>query len=191
MHADLTIDRNVRDWVFFPLTIAIVLMNMLRQYAHQVCLLLPIFSEADKNMIHPEEMRMPALFLQYMNIEAKEAEQNLKDIREQQIVLRSKRLRMLAGVLTPEAFAKRKGYFVEPVRTTTCQCTVLCAIDITEPPSLDMPSQKALAEVLYGFTSPRFLQPFMVEKDISCCRPGMCVCRNQTLAIFTQSNLSM
>jgi hypothetical protein len=36
MHHDLTIDRNVRDWVFIPLTIVIVLMNMLRQYAHIV-----------------------------------------------------------------------------------------------------------------------------------------------------------
>jgi hypothetical protein len=36
MHEDLTIDRNVRDWVFFPLMIAIVLMNVLRQLAHQV-----------------------------------------------------------------------------------------------------------------------------------------------------------
>ena len=36
MHADLTIDRDVRDWVFFPLMIAIVLMNVLRQLAHQV-----------------------------------------------------------------------------------------------------------------------------------------------------------
>ena len=36
MHEDLTIDRNVRDWVFFPLMILIILMNILRQYAHQV-----------------------------------------------------------------------------------------------------------------------------------------------------------
>ena len=37
MHDDLTIDRNVRDWVFFPLIALIVLMNVLRQLAHQVC----------------------------------------------------------------------------------------------------------------------------------------------------------
>lgn len=36
MHSDLTIDRNVRDWVFFPLMLLIVLMNILRQLAHQV-----------------------------------------------------------------------------------------------------------------------------------------------------------
>jgi len=33
---DLTIDSKVRDWVFIPLTIVIILMNMLRQYAHIV-----------------------------------------------------------------------------------------------------------------------------------------------------------
>jgi hypothetical protein len=37
MHQDLTIDRNVRDWVFFPLMMLIILMNVLRQLAHQVC----------------------------------------------------------------------------------------------------------------------------------------------------------
>lgn len=47
MHADLTIDRNVRDWVFFPLMIAIVLMNMLRQYAHQVRPFVPVLYDAD------------------------------------------------------------------------------------------------------------------------------------------------
>ena len=36
MHKDLILDRSLRDWVFVPLTLAIVLMNMLRQYAHTV-----------------------------------------------------------------------------------------------------------------------------------------------------------
>ena len=35
MHDDLTIDRNVRDWVFFPLMLLIILMNVLRQMVHQ------------------------------------------------------------------------------------------------------------------------------------------------------------
>lgn len=36
MHMDLVLDRSLRDWVFVPLTLAIVMMNMLRQYAHMV-----------------------------------------------------------------------------------------------------------------------------------------------------------
>lgn len=60
-----------------------------------------------------------------MNIETKEGEQNLKEIREQQIVLRSKRLRMLAGVLTPEGFAKRRAYFIAPVRSLASHCAPL------------------------------------------------------------------
>ena len=37
MHQDLIIHREVRDWVFIPLTLLIIMMNMLRQYAHIVC----------------------------------------------------------------------------------------------------------------------------------------------------------
>jgi hypothetical protein len=51
-----------------------------------------------------------------MNIGGSEPEQKLDEIRLQQIARRSKRLRMCAGVLTPEAFAKRKAFFLDPVR---------------------------------------------------------------------------
>ena len=54
--------------------------------------------------------------MQYMNMSESKGEQNLKELRYQHIARRSKRLRMLAGVLTPEAFAKRKHYLVAPVR---------------------------------------------------------------------------
>jgi hypothetical protein len=33
----LLLDAAVRDWVFLPLTLAIVLMKLLTQYMHQVC----------------------------------------------------------------------------------------------------------------------------------------------------------
>jgi hypothetical protein len=36
----LMLDHQVRDWVFIPLTLAIVLMKLLTQYAHQVRLML-------------------------------------------------------------------------------------------------------------------------------------------------------
>lgn len=36
MHQDLVIHSEVRDWVFIPLTLLIIMMNMLRQYAHIV-----------------------------------------------------------------------------------------------------------------------------------------------------------
>lgn len=36
MHQDLIIHSDVRDWVFIPLTLLIIMMNMLRQYAHLV-----------------------------------------------------------------------------------------------------------------------------------------------------------
>ncbi len=34
---DLELDAAVRDWVFIPLTLSILLMKLLTQYAHMVC----------------------------------------------------------------------------------------------------------------------------------------------------------
>lgn len=50
-----------------------------------------------------------------MNIGDVGTTQPLKDVREQNIVRRSKRLRIAGGVLTPESFAKRKAHFVAKV----------------------------------------------------------------------------
>jgi len=36
MATDLFIDRAVRDWVFVPLTIFIILMKLIMQYVHVV-----------------------------------------------------------------------------------------------------------------------------------------------------------
>lgn len=83
MHGDLILDPSLRDWVFIPLTFAIVMMNMLRQYAHT-----------------------------YMNTGDDTSSSDVKEIREQQVIRRSKRLRMVAGALTYEAFSRRKAYFV-------------------------------------------------------------------------------
>jgi hypothetical protein len=67
--------------------------------------------------------------MQYMNIGGTEGEQNLKDIREQHIVRRSQRLRMLSGVLTPEAFAKRKAFFLDTV-CWGCFCAHTCGAQL-------------------------------------------------------------
>ncbi len=36
MTHELALDSDVRDWVFIPLTIFIVLMKLIMQYVHQV-----------------------------------------------------------------------------------------------------------------------------------------------------------
>ena len=143
MHADLTIDRNVRDWVFFPLMIIIILMNILRQQVHQVrhCSALLLAHHCKQGAVGqrkccracqhavahlPTSALQPcrswpasgAWRVQYMNIGGGSETQDLKEIRQQQLVKRAKRLRTTAGVLTPEAFARRKAYFVAPVRSS-------------------------------------------------------------------------
>lgn len=42
MSHDLELDTNVRDWVFIPLTVSIVLMKLLTQFAHMVRIDRPI-----------------------------------------------------------------------------------------------------------------------------------------------------
>lgn len=54
--------------------------------------------------------------MQYMNSGESPPPQKESEIREQQQVRRSKRLRTVAGVLTYEAYAARKAYFVGKVR---------------------------------------------------------------------------
>jgi hypothetical protein len=75
---ELVLDSNVRDWVFIPLTLFIVLMKLLMQYAHQMTNATPITTKV------------------------------LAEIKEQQSVQRSQRIRAAANWLPESAFRMRK-----------------------------------------------------------------------------------
>lgn len=77
----LVLDQAVRDWVFIPLTIAIVLMKLLTQYMHQLFNAPPTTNK------------------------------ELKEIREMQAVSRSGRLRGFARFIPETSFKMRKEYF--------------------------------------------------------------------------------
>lgn len=80
---DLALDKDVRNWVFIPLTLSIILMKLIMQFIHI--------------MVHSP---------------AQAAQKQLKEIREQQSVTRSQRIRTLGGLI-PEASCKmRKDYFI-------------------------------------------------------------------------------
>eukprot|EP00879_Flechtneria_rotunda_P003630 GHRR01003867.1.p1 GENE.GHRR01003867.1~~GHRR01003867.1.p1 ORF type:complete len:255 (+),score=57.62 GHRR01003867.1:276-1040(+) len=80
---ELVLDSNVRNWVFIPLTIFIVLMKLLMQYAHQMNTAVPITTK------------------------------ELAEIREQQAVQRSARIRAAANWLPETAFRMRKAFFTD------------------------------------------------------------------------------
>eukprot|EP00877_Chromochloris_zofingiensis_P009631 jgi/Chrzof1/4921/Cz15g04170.t1 len=80
---DLVLDRQVRDWVFVPLTIFIVLMKLLMQYAHQMT-----------SITQPSN-------------------KELQEIREQQAVTRSQRIRQFMNIMPESAFKMRKHFFME------------------------------------------------------------------------------
>lgn len=79
---DLVLDRQVLVWVLIPLTIAIMLMMLLRQYAHQ----LTSGGEPPKN--------------------------DLKEIHEAQAVSRAHKLREQSGWIPAQAFKMRRAYFI-------------------------------------------------------------------------------
>lgn len=80
---EIVLDSNVRDWVFIPLTVFIVLMKLLMQYAHQMSSASPVITK-----------EMP-------------------EIREQQAVQRSQRIRAAANWLPESSFRMRKDFFVD------------------------------------------------------------------------------
>lgn len=82
---ELELDAAVRDWVFIPLTLAIVLMKLLTQYAHML-------------MYNPGGA-------------APAGNKEPKEIREQQAVTRSQRLRGMGRVIPESGFKMRKEYF--------------------------------------------------------------------------------
>ncbi|GFR50776.1 hypothetical protein Agub_g13041 [Astrephomene gubernaculifera] len=77
----LLLDHAVRDWVFIPLTLAIVLMKLLTQYMHQ------LFNTPPPN------------------------NKELKEVREMQAVSRSGRLRGFGRFIPETSFKMRKDYF--------------------------------------------------------------------------------
>lgn len=84
---DLFIDRAVRDWVFVPLTIFIILMKLIMQYVHVMMTAVPAQGANPKP---------------------------LSEVREAAAVARSVRLRTWGTWLPGPAFRMRKLYFVGP-----------------------------------------------------------------------------
>lgn len=77
----LVLDQQVRDWVFLPLTLAIVLMKLLTQYMHQLVNAPPANTK------------------------------ELKELRELQAVARSQRLRGMSRFIPESSFKMRKEFF--------------------------------------------------------------------------------
>ncbi|KXZ45653.1 hypothetical protein GPECTOR_52g52 [Gonium pectorale] len=77
----LVLDSAVRDWVFIPLTLAIVLMKLLTQYMHQ------LFSAPPPS------------------------NKELKEVREMQAVTRAGRLRAMGRFIPETSYKMRKDYF--------------------------------------------------------------------------------
>ncbi|CAK0739404.1 hypothetical protein CVIRNUC_001163 [Coccomyxa viridis] len=83
MGEQIVLDRDVRDWVLVPLTMSIVLMMLIRQYATQVL----------------------------MGGGKSQQKVEMKEVKEKQALARSQMLRGAFGFITEGAFRQRKAYF--------------------------------------------------------------------------------
>jgi hypothetical protein len=111
---DILLDRDVRDWVLIPLTLSIILMMLIRQYATQV---LPA-----RNM-HLCRLQLDIIFLNARTLLIVQAfggsppqKVDLKEVREKQALTRSQMLRGAYGFIPEGAFRQRKTYFAAKVR---------------------------------------------------------------------------
>jgi len=78
---ELVLDRDVRDWVFIPLTLFIVLMKLMTQYVHQMT-----------SVVQPSN-------------------KDMAEIREQQATIRSQRIRTFLNFMPESSFRMRKLFF--------------------------------------------------------------------------------
>jgi len=87
MSSDLALDPGIRNWVFIPLSLCILLMKLLQQYAHMLM-----------NGVPPKNNKSPV------------------EQREMAAVARSQRLRQFWRFIPESSFKMRKEYFVAAVR---------------------------------------------------------------------------
>lgn len=87
MPEHLALDPALRGWVFIPLTLCIVLMKLIQQYAHML-----------------------------MNGAPPKNNKEAKELREMSAVARSQRLRQFWRFIPESSYRMRKEYFVGKVR---------------------------------------------------------------------------
>lgn len=108
---ELALDHQVRDWVFIPLTISILLMKLLTQYAHMVRKIKAL-SLCDYRAVQFNTM---FAIVQLMHNPAGNTSKETKEIKEQQAVTRSQRLRATYRVIPESSYKMRKEYFAAKV----------------------------------------------------------------------------
>lgn len=127
---ELELDSAVRDWVFIPLSLCILLMKLLTQYAHMVSVAWWAGRQAGAHSgqqarAHawaawgaPPPLMPPTT--QFMSAQAPPSTKDLKEVREQQLVTRSQRLRAAGRILPEGGFKMRKEYLAKEVLHGAC-----------------------------------------------------------------------
>lgn len=124
VHHELELDSAVRDWVFIPLTLSILLMKLLTQYAHMVSpgnaptstgSALRCARQVTERGAGTDSPDPRAHCLQLTHQPTDTSNKDPKELREQQGVMRAQRLRQAGRVIPENGYKMRKEYFVAKV----------------------------------------------------------------------------
>ena len=116
----IVLDRDVRDWVLVPLTMSIVLMMLIRQYATQVRIFMS--ARTITQCFLSRLLRYRCATMQWLMGGSKSQQKvDLKEVKEKQVLARSQLLRGACVFLTEGAFRQRKAYFTAKVRLGTME----------------------------------------------------------------------
>lgn len=100
---DLALDRKVLVWVFIPLTLSVLLMMLLRQFAHKVK-----YHLFNKYILILKIIKL-------VSFGNKSQKKEMKEIREMQALAKSQKLRENGHWMTSHAFNQRKSMFIAKV----------------------------------------------------------------------------
>lgn len=111
---DLVLDRDVRDWVLIPLTVSVILMKLLQQYAVKVGLpvIIGYGSNATRTYTVRPGLRVTfPLALQLMAAPKPSEPPKPEDMQQKNALARSSLLRANHGFISEAGFRQRRAYF--------------------------------------------------------------------------------
>ena len=119
------LDRQVRDWVLVPLTVAIFLMMLIRQYLTQVspasCTAADRYSRVVLVTCNKPDL-VSGVFQVFLSSPPSGGTFNPKEFREKQVMARAGLLKQSFGFLPDFAFRQRKAFFIAKVPWKWCAC---------------------------------------------------------------------
>eukprot|EP01025_Chloroclados_australasicus_P049265 TRINITY_DN559_c1_g1_i1.p3 TRINITY_DN559_c1_g1~~TRINITY_DN559_c1_g1_i1.p3 ORF type:complete len:254 (+),score=50.73 TRINITY_DN559_c1_g1_i1:336-1097(+) len=142
MEISLTLDRQVLYWVFIPLTVLVILMNLIRTFAYQL-----------------------------LSTDSSQEASDLNELKEKQTIARANRFRQMAKFIPPDSARLRKAYFVgkeNGVFNKVPQSKSPQEMMLADPSQMTGMLKKQMGgyipQIAMGFIVNQFFQGFVIGK---------------------------